>query len=136
MLGDCIFYAMLNYSSISGTTDNMKKASLYAKLSFSCFMNILTNIHFACVHQHCQYFPFFMLNVYHMHFCTRYLHCAHPDSHLHFSPSFDLRFFISLCSFFFVLYRYYLCPPESNDYFADGYMVLVWSVVWASCVLF
>lgn len=29
MLGDCIFYAMLNYSSISGATDNMEKKLVY-----------------------------------------------------------------------------------------------------------
>lgn len=71
-----------------GRPTTWKKASLYAKLSFSCFMNILTNIH-SHVHQHCQYFPFFYVE------CLphAFLHSL-TDSHLHFSTS-SPYFFIS-----------------------------------------
>lgn len=64
MLGDCIFLRCAElFIYFRVDRQHEKKASLYAKLSFSCFMNILTNIHFACVHQHCQLpiFPSFFL---------------------------------------------------------------------------
>lgn len=94
-----------------------KKASLYAKLSFSCFMNILTNINFACVHQHCQYFPFF------------YVECL-PHAFLHSlipppsgeSPG-KFAFFYLLLHLFFHLSR--LCDLHVFFYYCRFYCPLL-----------